>query len=330
MDTIDRHHGVTRALARLARQTTADLIEGAWALRRANFPDRIDFAAPGARRYDTASYRNRRNSFVEISVTGKACALRCEHCQGRLLERMIPAGSAEEMLRIGKALRRRDCRGVLVSGGATADGRVPLEAFVGALAELKALGLRVIVHCGLVDPSTASGLQEAGVDQVLLDVIGDAATIREVYHLDRGPDDYRRSLDVLKSAGVALAPHVIVGLHGGRVRGEYEALRHIAEVGVERLVLVVLNPLPGTPLAGLAATPVDEVARVMSIARLLNPSTPISLGCARPAGRYRASLDRLAVDVGVNAIAYPSEEAVAYARQRGLAGSFHELCCTLM
>ena len=42
------------------------------------------------------------------------------------------------------------------------------------------LGLPVLVHTGLVHPSTAKGLAWAGVDCVMLDIIGHADTIREV------------------------------------------------------------------------------------------------------------------------------------------------------
>lgn len=317
------------SLESLLQQPTPHLIEEAWMLRRRHFADRIDCAAPGAKRYDTAYFRNTPHAFAEASVTGTACALRCEHCHGRLLETMIPAPTPEELRRLGETLRRKGGEGVLISGGAGVDGRVPLERFVHALSDLKKCGLTVIVHCGLVDRSTALGLKEAGVDQVLVDVIGDAETIREVYHLDKRPEDYRRSLEVLKEAGLALAPHVVIGLHRGEVCGEYEALRHITEVGVDRLVLVVLNPLPRTPLENTSPPPVEQATRVIAVARLLNPLTPISLGCARPPGAFKIALERLAIDAGINAIAYPSEQTVDYARERQLEVRFHELCCTL-
>ncbi len=306
-----------------------DLLAEAWALRRRHFPDRIDLAAPGARRYDTACFQNHPHSFAHVSVTGSACALRCEHCRERLLEAMLPATTSEELRRLGRALQAQGAQGLLVSGGADPAGQVPLLPFVEALAELKQMGLKVIVHCGLADRATAQGLREAGVDQVLLDVIGDAETSRAIYHLDRGPADYRQALEVLKEAGLTLAPHVVIGLHRGQVRGEYEALRRIAAVGVDRVVLVILTPMPGTPLEHTPPPPPDEAGRVMAIARLLNPTTPLSLGCARPAGPAKAVYERLAVDAGVNAVAYPTEQTVAYARERGLEPVFHQLCCSL-
>jgi len=98
------------------------------ALRRANFPDTIRFHAPGLKRYATSEYSaHDASEFVSISVTGSACALRCEHCAMKVLEPMDDLtrfqGSIYDMC---AQLARRGARGVLVSGGCDAHGRVPL------------------------------------------------------------------------------------------------------------------------------------------------------------------------------------------------------------
>lgn len=318
-----------KELAHLLAQPTEALLQQAWAVRAAHFPATLQVAAPGAKHYDMGGFCNHAGSFLHVSVTGRACALQCEHCTGRLLESMAPATTPEALRALGLAARARGALGCLVSGGADREGRVPLLPFVGALRALREAGLRVIVHCGLVDRETATALKEAGVEQVLLDIIGDADTCREIYHLDKGPEDYRRALALLKETGLSTAPHVVVGLHRGQVRGEYRALADIAAVGVDRLVLVLLSPLPRTPLAETAPPAPEEAARVMAVARLLNPGTPLALGCARPAGPAKATLERLAIDAGVNAIAYPLAETISYAEARGLDVRFHELCCSL-
>ena len=41
----------------------------------------------------------------------------------------------------------------------------------------------------------------------------------------------------------------------------------------------------------------------------------------------KREIDRLAVDAGLNGIAYPAEGIVAYAQQRGLEPSFVNACC---
>jgi uncharacterized radical SAM superfamily protein len=78
-------------------------------------------------------------------------------------------------------------RGILVSGGAKQNGEVPLEKFIPSIRKMKEKDreFKVIVHTGLIRKEIAKGLKGAGIDQILLDVIGDEDTIREVYHLNK-------------------------------------------------------------------------------------------------------------------------------------------------
>jgi uncharacterized radical SAM superfamily protein len=197
------------------------------------------------------------------------------------------------------------------------------------MARLKEMGLRAIVHTGLLDRETARGLKEAGVDQVLFDVVGDAETIRQVLHLDRTPADYAETLSLLREEGVPVAPHVVIGLHYGELRGELAALETIRRVGAEVIVLVVLRPLPHTPMAGLRSVDPEAVGRLAAVARLDNPETPLTLGCARPAGADKIEIERRALLAGVNAVAYPDPETVRLAERLGLRTAFVEQCCTL-
>lgn len=301
----------------------------AWATRRARYPDTLAFAVPGAKRYETEFYRNDPRRFASISVTGRSCVLQCAHCQGQLLAGMLPAPDPESLLALGQQLLDRGCEGVLISGGADASGAVPLDRHLSAIARLKSWGLRVIVHTGLLDRGTARGLKLAGVDQVLFDVIGDANTIRQVLHLDRTPEDYAETLQLLRQEGLSVAPHVVVGLHYGQLCGELTALEMVRRVGAEVIVIVVLRPLPHTPMDGLQGVDPRTVGRLAAVARLSNPNTPLTLGCARPAGPDKAKIERWAVLAGVNVVAYPDPATVHLAETLGLRVEYVEQCCTL-
>lgn len=307
-----------------------ELLDAAWAARRAHFSPTLWLAAPGAKLYQTDGFSNRRSRFAAISLTGRACALGCDHCGGQLLAGMHSAPSARALREVAERLVARGCRGVLLSGGADRGGRVPLKLHLEAVAHLKMLGLQVIVHTGLVDRDTARELARVGVDQVLIDVIGDEETIRRVYHLDKKPVDYATSLAMLKEAGLAVAPHVVIGLHFGQIRGELKALEMMSEAEPEAIVLVVLNPLPGTPMAHVEAPSPGAVARIVATARMMNPMRRISLGCARPAGPRKAEMERLAIAGGINALAYPTQAALRYARSRSMALEWREVCCSML
>lgn len=326
----DGHQGVKGPKVEdLFHRPWDELQAAAWEVRRRHHLPRLTCAVPGGKRYETEQYRNTPYRFAHISLTGRWCGLMCDHCRGHLLEGMLPVSTPEGLVTLGRQLVRQGCRGVLISGGAGPDGAVPLRPYLPALARLKEMGLRVIVHTGLLDRETARGLGAVGVDQALLDIVGDEETIRQVLHLDRRPQDYAEALTALREAGIPVAPHVIVGLHFGQLRGELTALDIIHRVGADVIVLVVLRPLPHTPMAERPPVEPEAVGRLAAAARLLNPTVPLTLGCARPPGPAGREIEHLCVLAGVNAVAYPDPTTTRLAEERGLEITFVEQCCTL-
>lgn len=313
-----------------AESPLEELIAEASFTTRRHFPAEILFAAPSQKYYDTGTYQNQRKEFLTLSVTGDACALQCEHCGMKVLEGMIPVKTPARFNQAALSLVQEGAQGVLISGGCLEDGSVPLDRFLDDIAALKAQGLTVLVHTGIVRREVARGLKAAGVDQILLDIIGDNETIRQVYHLDRTTEAYRQALAILREEGLAAIPHIVVGLHFGQIRGEWEALRMIQEEGAAQLVIVVLEPLPGTGMAQVPKVSGEAVGRILAGARLMLPTTPISLGCAKPPGPPKREMEQYAVDVGVQSIAYPLPATVRYAEAAGFSIRFHERCCSVL
>jgi uncharacterized radical SAM superfamily protein len=296
---------------------------------RAAAKQSVVFAAPGSRRYENEYFTNSPHSFVNVSITGKECTRGCAHCQGRLLEWMTPAPTPERLRSVVDALVERGCKGLLVSGGADRSGEVLLLPYLGALSYARECGLRVVVQPGLIDQETAAGLKDAGVDQVLLDVVADEETIRDVLHMDRAPEDFLGSMLACRSVGLKFAPHVVIGLHFGSIRGESRALRFIREAEPDALVLVVVQPLRDTPMAAARPPSVEQVKSIMAAARESHPDTPLALGCAQPRGLAKRRIEQSAIDTGFDAIAYPELSTIAYAESKGLRWEFSELCCSL-
>ncbi len=300
-------------------------------LRRANFPDVMDFYAPGLKRWQTPEWApGNPRRFLPVSVTGSACALSCDHCQAKVLDGMISVRAGEDLFTLAQRLREQGSEGLLVSGGSTRTGAVPLLPHLRHIPRIREeLGMKVIAHSGVVTPALAAGLAGAGVDGVMLDIIGADETLHEVYHLDLTVADMDRSLRLLTAQGLRVIPHIVLGLHYGRFLGEHRALEMVASYPVSTLILVVLVPLVGTPMAHLTPPPVDQVTGFFGTARLAAPATTINLGCARPLGKVKAELDQAAIDLGLNGIAYPADGAIAYARSRGLQPRLYEYCCSL-
>jgi uncharacterized radical SAM superfamily protein len=242
---------------------------------------------------------------------------------------MIPAVTPQKLVDTGKRIRANGAVGCLISGGCLPDGSVPIGEFADAVAEVKGTGLAVVVHSGLINAEAAGKLKEAGVDSVSIDIIGSDETIREVYHLDASTMDYERSLQVLEESGIPFTPHVLIGLHYGKLKGELEALRMIARHKPAALILIVFFPVKGTRMEKTTPPSPETVADVLVEARFMMPRVPIILGCARPKGEHRIKTDVLAVGAGVNAIAFPTVEAIRCSENLRLEMSFVPVCCSL-
>jgi hypothetical protein len=291
----------------------------------------MDFFAPGLKRWQSSEWSpvNPRR-FVPVSVTGGACSLQCDHCQGKVLKGMAAVGADVDLFERARGLQREGGEGLLVSGGSTRSGGVPLEPHLDDMARIRReLGMKVVVHSGVVSPEVAEGLAVAEVDAVMLDIIGADETIRDVYHLDLTVDDFDRSLQLLAERDLRIIPHIVLGMHYGEFRGEHRALDMIAAHPVSTLILVVLVPLVGTPMEDLPPPPVSDVVAFFETARTTMPDTMMNLGCGRPMGEVKVELDQAAIDHGLNGIAYPAEGAIEYARTRGLEPRLYEYCCSL-
>jgi len=300
-------------------------------VRRANFPDVMDFYAPGLKRWQTSEWvpANPRR-FLSVSVTGSACALSCDHCQAKVLDGMVSVQAGQDLFSLAARFREQGSEGLLVSGGSTRTGAVPLLAHLHHIRRIREdLGMKVIVHCGLVSPELAAGLAACGADGVMLDVVGADETLRDVYHLSLTVADVDRSLRLLSDRGLRIIPHIVLGLQYGRFLGEHRALEMLTGYPVSTLILVVLVPLAGTPMAHVPPPRADEVTGFFATARLAAPATTINLGCARPLGAVKRELDQAAIDLGLNGIAYPADGAIEYARSRGLRPRLFEYCCSL-
>lgn len=292
-------------------------------------PRKIRFYAPSFMYYKTASYCSSPRDFPTISVTGKGCALKCKHCGGKVLKTMYPATTPEELYSLCGKLKADGALGCLISGGCLPDGSVPLDRFVEVIRRVKAdFGLTVFAHVGVINFERALRLKEAGVDAALIDILGANETIREIYNLDLTVESYENALKALSQAGLPFVPHVIVGLHYGRLKGELNALQMISRYNPSALVVIAFMPIHGTAMAHVKPPKPLDIARVLAVARTMFPETPIALGCMRPKGKHRAETDILAIKAGVDAIAFPAEEAIKFAESRGFEMIFSSYCCS--
>jgi uncharacterized radical SAM superfamily protein len=208
-----------------------DLFDQAWKVTRENHGSNVTFYLPGMIRYGKM-----RGLYPALSLTGNRCQLLCEHCKGLLLKPMIKAEDPETLITKCLKLAHSGHSGVLLSGGSDREGRLPWKKFYQAIKKIKTeTDLFLSVHSGFLDFNTAVALKEAGVDQALIDVMGDEETAKKIYHLD-SLQKVITSLENLFKSGLDVVPHIVAGLMHGKIQGEYNALHIIRRFNPSSLV----------------------------------------------------------------------------------------------
>ena len=272
-----------------------------------------------------------RNSFPAFSITAGGCALMCDHCQAKILEPMIPATNPQMLdQKVRDLIHLQDLQGFLLSGGSNRRNEIAYERYLGVIEGLKRdfPHLRIALHSALIDEPRARAFEAAGVDTAMMDVIGAAATIRDVYHLDRPVADFEASLAALCATSMEVVPHIVIGLHYGQIMGERTALDICARHAIHALVLVVIMPFYARP--GLFVTPeTSAVGRIFLEARQRLADRQVLLGCARPPGMHKRITDAYAVMAGLDGIAFPADGTVAVARAIGRDYSQQHACCSM-
>ncbi|VVB95789.1 Radical SAM superfamily protein [uncultured archaeon] len=265
--------------------------------------------------------------FTPVSLTGSRCALSCKHCNSHYLRHMLD-GSGGKLQTEASKLANRGAKGILLSGGSAADGSVPTYEQSDVIQKIKHdTKLKISAHTGIVNSSQARILSEY-LDMALVDVLGDDETIHDVLGIDARVQDYEESLRRLFSLGIPLAPHIIVGLRDGQLKGEFKALEMVKKFNPVTVVIVVFIPTKATAMGDVFPPKIEDVAKVITTAREMF-DVPLSLSCVRPGGRYRSLLDRYAILGGIDRIAVPSRKAYAASRELGLnIIEIPKMCCS--
>lgn len=306
-------------------RTLDELLLEAQALGWARFGKRVVLCLPGMFRVDGLTGR-----YPAISITGGLCELGCDHCKGKILKPMKGVSSARELVEECLGLEEQGAVGCLLTGGSDKNGRLPWMQFMKGIEVVKTkTRLHVSVHSGMVDRDVAQALKDAGVDQALVDVVGSSETWTHIMHLEGGESLLMETLDALYGCGLQVVPHIVAGIHGGRIVGEMRALEILKDYPVQVLVWVAFMPLKDTPLGGSRPASPEEVGRLMAISRLIFPNATINLGCARPRGKPRLELERLALRAGLQRLAVYTEETVNEAKGLGLDVLYSPACCSV-
>jgi len=145
---------------------------------------------------------------IPISLTGTHCGLMCSHCNAEYLKGML---TKEQALKLIKG-KPHYYTSALISGGSTAEGKVPIMQHLRFIKKLKQMGLKLNY-----------------VDRLSFDFIYDDDVIHNVYHLlSKSKEDYEKTYLLIRrvlggkihdvpygSPSTKTVPHFTIGLNGG-------------------------------------------------------------------------------------------------------------------
>ncbi len=272
-----------------------------------NFGNKIEFSYP--------------NQTIAVSITESNCSLGCAHCNGYYLKNMTPISEYKSNI------KNKNITSLLLSGGCSQDGDVPIENHLDTIKELKLNGYKLNSHIGLMDKKNID-LVCKYIDYVSFDLVFDSETINEVYKMNKSKYDYINTYEYIQKH-TKVAPHICIGLKGGIIKGEYEIIDYLKDSPPEQLTFIILIPTKNTEYENVNPPKIEAVLDVICEARINLPKTKINIGCMRPRGKYRSDLDERVIKCGVNNIVIPSRSCKNLVEEMGLIIEENRECCIL-
>ncbi|MEA3355177.1 MAG: hypothetical protein U9Q63_01695 [Patescibacteria group bacterium] len=250
-----------------------------------------------------------------ISVTGTSCALNCAHCNKKFLKHMK---RLEEKI-------NSSTTSILVSGGCDKEGRVPILNFPKQIKKLKEK-YKINAHAGLVSDKEAKKIAPM-VDAISFDFTTELNIIKKVYKLNKKISDYYHSMSALKNV-TEVFPHLTIGLWQGKITWEYKAVKILVkEFKFKDLVFNIFIPAVGTEMENQKPPSISAVKKYFLFLQKNYPNITKRLGCMRPGGNYRNTIDKIAMKTGFKVITKPTRIIKEFAKKQNYQISLQHKCC---
>ncbi len=276
---------------------------------------------------------------IAMSLTGTYCELKCKHCNAQYLKGMLPK---EQTL---KAIESRPgyYKSVLVSGGSTKEGKVPVVQNLRFIKKLYKMGLKLNFHTGLLERDEILKIKPYA-SRISFDFIYDDEVIKNVYGLtEKTKEDYEKTYLLMRRLvggriknkegypSSRVVPHYTIGLNCGKItKGDFDTISELAYLKPTLLVIDVFIPTKGTPFENCPPPPLEGVREILDKARRRLTRTTMFLGCMRPFGEYREKLDLMAYELGVKGFVKPSRPLIEKVKNSGEKIVIKEECCALI
>jgi biotin synthase len=208
-----------------------------------------------------------------------------------------PLLSAKEIIEKGQAAFETGAHyfGIVTSGTRIND-REEWGGIYQAIAGLNKIGIKPCASLGMLDSETAGGLKKAG----LFRYHHNLETSRSFFDNICSTHAYNEDIETIaiaKKAGLSVCSGGIIGL-GEQMEHRIELAMTLRELDVDSVPINILNPIEGTPLAGISSLTPIEILLTVAIYRFILPDKDIKL-CGGKEKNLRQLLP-LAIVAGCN------------------------------
>jgi biotin synthase len=175
-----------------------------------------------------------------------------------------------------------------------------LDTVIAMVKGVKALGLETCVTLGMLSPSQADSLAEAGLDYYNHNIDTSERYYKEII-TTRSFADRLETLGHVRQAGIKVCSGGILGM-GETAADRVDMLVTLANLPVppESVPINMLIPMPGTKLADVPPVDPIEFIRIIALARILMPKSHVRLTAGRT--KMTDEMQALCFFAGANSI----------------------------
>lgn len=254
-----------------------------------------------------AAYKLRRHYFGDtvqlyflMNAKSGLCPEDCSYCsQSKVSEAEIPRYnllSREKLLDGARVAFERNSKTYCIVISARGPNERELSAVETIVPEIKQkYNLKICACLGLLSQEQADRLKACGVDRVNHNLNTSEGHYEQICTTHTWQDRVN-TLRAVRQAGMELCSGGILGM-GEADEDVVEMAFTLRDLGVESIPLNFLNPIDGTPLAGLNSLSPQYCLKALAMVRLVNPDRELRIAGGRelhlrslqPLGLYAAN-----------------------------------------
>jgi biotin synthase len=239
----------------------------------------------------SAAYRIRHHHFGRtvqlyflMNAKSGLCPEDCSYCsQSKVSDAEIPRYNLlnrEKLMDGARIAHEQDAKTYCIVISARGPSEREMKAITEIVPEIKSkYPLKICACLGLLTPEQAQRLKACGVDRVNHNLNTSERFYSEICSTHTYQDRVS-TLSAVRDAGIELCSGGIIGMgeeDGDVVRLAFE----LRDLGVISIPVNFLNPIDGTPLAGLHRLTPRYCLRVLALFRFANPSREIRIAGGR-------------------------------------------------